>query len=45
MTDNSDDHDLPELTTPDPMTPKRRALIDGMVIPASSSPRPPSRPG
>ncbi|MFG1222155.1 hypothetical protein [Xanthobacter wiegelii] len=31
MTDESDDDLLPELTTPDPMTPKRRALIDGMV--------------
>lgn len=31
MTDETDDHDLPEMTTPDPMTPKRRALIDGMV--------------
>ena len=31
MTDETDDDLLPELTTPDPMTPKRRALIDGMV--------------
>lgn len=31
MTDETDDHDLSEVTTPDPMTPKRRALIDGMV--------------
>lgn len=31
MTDETDDDLLHELTTPDPMTPKRRALIDGMV--------------
>lgn len=31
MTDETEDDLLPELATPDPMTPKRRALIDGMV--------------
>lgn len=31
MTDETEEDLLPELATPDPMTPKRRALIDGMV--------------